>query len=173
MTRPSTILAICLIFVLAGYFFLFRTTSESEAVAQNIAASGSSSNSVTSASSSIAITIDDVRAAGFKTVRQETPTDTQYLPPTLYFRVGDVHVNQVSDLLMVSQVTIANPDEPLFSYGSSTVPFVITGGRGQEAQMPDGHTVINFIKNHEYVVVMGPVAKNIEALAVMIAKKIQ
>ncbi len=74
---------------------------------------------------------------------------------------------------MISEVPIANPNEPLFLYGSSTIPFVIPNGRGQEATTIDGRTVINFIKNHEYVVVMGPGSQQVENLALIVAEKVQ
>jgi|GEM_PF-1973553 len=176
MRRFIIIFVAGVILVLIGYFLFFRTASEPQVIPQGIASSEPAQSPVPSLSPPD-ITADDVRAAGFAgTIRQEVPTDTPYLmyrPPAIYFRVGNVHTNQISDLLMISEVPIANPNEPLFLYGSSTIPFVIPNGRGQEATTIDGRTVINFIKNHEYVVVMGPGSQQVENLALIVAEKVQ
>ena len=69
--------------------------------------------------------------------------------------------------------TAQNTTDALFSYGTDTRAFAISGGVGQEADFADGERVaLNFSKGIYYVVIIGPNSQKIEALARIVAAKI-
>ena len=120
----------------------------------------------------------DVQRSGFTQVKQEMPTAAGHFNgPNLYFSVSDKvgADSEAPNIVMVSNQSLAyNP--PLGSlvvYGSDVHSFIIPGGVGQEATMTDGRVAINFIKGHNYVVIIGPNPQKIENLAALVAGKIQ
>jgi hypothetical protein len=124
----------------------------------------------------IVLSSSDISNAGYTDVTEQQPQDEDYQPPAQYFWVdsdsGDT--TNVANLLMVSiyHQNSAYTD-PLFSYGSSRQPFAIQGGTGEEAVLnSDTRTAINFSKGDYYVVIIGPTAANVEALAAIVAGKI-
>jgi len=131
------------------------------------------------AGSSSGVTISDLTQAGFTQIKQISPNAAgKFNGPNLYFGVSDKVTSPTSEapsLVMVDNLSL--PYKPstgaLFNYGADSHPFSISGGTGQEATMADGRVAINFVKNNNYVVVIGPNQQKIEALAQIMAGKIQ
>jgi len=131
----------------------------------------------------VSITAEDVASAGFVSPQVQPPTvDGNYQPASYFWVNGQNAVtalggSSVQNLVMVSVVPTSPGYKTLFdysaSYTSSSTPFAIDGGIGQEfAGLSQGRTVINFIKNDDYVVIIGHDTSKVEALASIVASKI-
>jgi len=123
----------------------------------------------------ISITTDDLAQAGYSGATEQPPQDNLYQLPNLYFWVHEdlKSKDNTSNLLMVSQYTSgSNYTDTLFSYGTSTHSVFINGTSAQEGKLADGRTALNFSKGTYYLVIIGPNAKKVEALAVLLAAKI-
>ncbi len=125
----------------------------------------------------LTVTSDDLARAGYTGISQQQPQDGNYQLPNLYFWVQEGSQGSAkqftANLLMVSQYTDGSTyNDPLFIYGTTT-PVVINGGRGQEAQLRnDTRVALNFAKGAYYIVIIGPDAQKVEALAALVAAKI-
>lgn len=120
-------------------------------------------------------TIDEVRSAGFSQSKLQPPTADGNFSPALYFWVDEAATGATSTkkLLMVSEVAVPRGTQSLYAYGTSTLPFTIPGGIGQEGTLSDNRTAVDFIKGNMYAVIIGPGAKRVETLAALIAGKIE
>lgn len=120
------------------------------------------------------ITAEDVAAAGFSHPQIQLPTgDGNYPSSVSYFWVGDgKQRSPAKNLVMVSLVFVPASVQNLFVYGTTKKVFPVDGGKGLEATLGGTRTAINFLKQGRYVVVIGPSAKETEALASIVASKI-
>lgn len=122
------------------------------------------------------VTAADLTAAGFSAPQLITPVNGKYLGSNLYFSLTDkLASSSEPDQVMVDYLTLPYmpSDGALFSYGSDSHTFPISGGAGREATIADGRTAINFIKGYNYIVVVGPKTSKVESLATTLASKIQ
>lgn len=138
----------------------------------------SSSNS-RAASDILSVNTADLSTAGFTDIKQLAPiTSGRFSEPNLYFSVSDKTSSKDSEAPNVVMVdSLFLPYTPangaLFNYGLDSHTFQIFGGAGKEATMADGRFAINFIKNNNYIVVIGPSQAKVEVLATTLASKIQ
>ncbi|GEM_PF-5789001 len=117
----------------------------------------------------------DLAAAGFAFPSPQLPTDDGNYPASVsYFWVGtDAQRSPAKNLVMISKVNVLPNVQNLFSYGTTRKDFPIEGGVGKEAELGGNRTAINFLKHGTYVVVIGPSVSETEALASIIASKIE
>jgi len=133
-----------------------------------------------SSQAAASVTPADLQIAGFTQVKQLTPiAGGRFSGPNLYWQVSDkvtAPTSEAPDVVMaedfLAPYTLSS-GATLYVYGSDSHAFGVTGGNGQEATMGDGRIAINFIKNNHYDVIMGPNQAKIEALASIMAGKIQ
>lgn len=120
------------------------------------------------------VTVNDLIQAKFVSPKAQPPTETGLYPGSAYyFWVGNgKQPSPAKNLVMVSKVSVPKTANNLFAYGASQKDFAIDGGIGKEANLGGARTVVNFLKLGMYVVVMGPSEKETEALAGIIASKI-
>ena len=135
-------------------------------------------NSKVSAQSSadsptLKISTSDLIKAGYANVTYQPPQEDMYQPATYFWVDGAPDKTNLTNLLMVSQWTDGTPyTQELFNYGGSQ-SVTIQGGRGQEGQLNgDNRIALNFAKGNYYIVIIGPTAQKVEALANIIADKI-
>ena len=121
------------------------------------------------------VNLEDLLKMDFATPKVQPPTeDGNYPAKASYFWVGaSGKPSPVNNLVMISAMTLPAGVHTLFNYGSSQKDFTVDGGMGKEATLIGTRTAINFIKHGTYVVVIGPSAAEVEALAVIVASKIE
>lgn len=122
----------------------------------------------------IVTSAEEVAQAGFSYPKIQLPDGNGNYPKSAsYFWVGDgAKPTPTNNLVMVSAVTIPEKTHTLWSYGPTQKDFPIAGGTGKEIISIGTRTIINFIKNGTYVVVIGPTAPETENLATLVASKI-
>lgn len=127
-----------------------------------------------SAGSGPAINTRDIESAGFTSVRQQPQTpDGRYPSSNLYYWVDkptDATDITADNLLMVSITTVFNTFTGIHEYPASQSFNVgdIHGLEGTEGN----RTTIDFVKNNQYVVIIGPGKDKAEKMAVIVAGKI-
>ncbi len=182
MDRKIIVAVIIAAIIIAGAFVITKTaarvnyTGNARESVPTAATTGVVSNVTPAPPANLAptlVTETDLAAAGFASPKPQPPTADGMYQPAAYFWVGNsANPTAVNNLVMVSAVSVASDFNTLYKYGSSQTPFTITNGVGQEATLSDTRTAINFIKNGTYVVIIGPTAKEVEALATIVADKL-
>ena len=131
------------------------------------------------AATAVFVSAADLQAAGFIQAKPLTPTASgRFSGPNLYFEVSDKVTAPSSEApnIVMAEVFVV-PYQlvtgALFNYRADSRDFQVLGGSGKEATMADGRVAINFIKNYHYDVIIGPSKTKIEALASLLAGKIQ
>jgi len=172
LSKFTSLILLILPILIIGFYLIFRTNI-SHAIDNNAIQK-------TPDASQLQITASDLQNAGFTGVKQESPqAGGRFRGPADYFEVSD-RVNdpqsEAPNIVMVDSAyhnnfSLANGD--LYVYGTSSHPFDIVGGRGQEGTMFDGRIAINFIKGNNYTVIMGPNRQKIEALAQLVVQKVK
>jgi hypothetical protein len=144
------------------------------APADTAVAADQSSQPMQPAQAAIAITGSDLLAAGYTDVSAQPPKGVDYQPASYFWVDGAPDTANLTNLLMVSEYqSDSTYTDPLFNYGISRQPFTIPGGTGEEAVLSgDPRTALNFSKGDFYFVIIGPDSKKVEALALIIAGKI-
>jgi len=185
--KRNLIVLVVLLIAAAGIWFLYTTSAKiSYQAAAPIPVSTSLENQsgqTSQAATPIDITADDVLRAGFVSPKVEPPTaDGNYQPATYFWvnlqkGVTALDKQSARNLLAISVVSVPKGYQTLFNYGafynSTSTPFAIDGGIGSESLgLAQGRTTINFIKSDRYVVIIGPGAKEVEALARIVAGRI-
>jgi hypothetical protein len=93
-----------------------------------------------------------------------------------YFRVKEYVLSDDSktrNIVFISRFHyFASPPKRLPYYGSNIRDIEIAGVDAQEGQMPDGRISVNFVKGKEYVILVGPNAIKLRALAQIILQHI-
>lgn len=121
----------------------------------------------------------DLQKAGYTQVKQIAPTAAgRFAGPNLYFSVSDKvsDPNSEAPNVAMAEDFTASYDlsgVTLYNYGADSQTLSVSGGTGQVATLADGRVAINFIKNNHYDVVIAPNRVKAEALASIMAAKIQ
>lgn len=126
-----------------------------------------------STGSGMAINIHDIESASFTSVRQQLQTpDGHYPSPNLYYWVDKSDVTDITadNLLMVSITTVYNNFTGIHEYPASQ-SFKLGDINGLEG-FEEKRTTIDFIKNNQYVVIIGPGKDKVEKIAAIVAAKI-
>ena len=126
----------------------------------------------------VAVSIADLKEAGFTKSKLLPPANGRFAGPNLYFSVSDKVLDASSEapnVVMVEDLVAAYPFSAgaLFSYGVDSHDFAVAGGSAKEASMADGRSAINVVKGNHYLVLIGPNQAKIEKLALRLAAKIQ
>lgn len=121
------------------------------------------------------LSLSDVTEAGFVSPKiQPSAKDGDFPASATYFWVNPSEKQSpVNNLVMISAFTLPADVQTLFHYGVNQKDFPIEDGTGKLATLTGTRTAINFIKHGTYVVIIGPTATEVEALATAIASKIQ
>lgn len=150
--------------------------SQATAIPAPTANAGINAGSQSASSAPLTITADDLIKAGFSGVKRETAqANGRFSGSVPYFEVSDKVTDPTSEapnIVMVDD-SLAGAGAINYTYGSDSHAFSIAGGQGKEGAMFDGRVTVSFVKNGHYDVIMGPNRQKIEALANLMAQKVQ
>ena len=124
--------------------------------------------------STLAISLNDLAHAGFSNMQPQPQTPEGHYPlPNLYYWVDtpiDATTTTTNDLLMISMTSVPRSFSSIYEYQSSQ-PINVGNTSGLEGVMGN-RTTIDFVKNSEYVVIIGPGKIKVEKIAAIVAGKI-
>lgn len=159
-------MALIIVLVAGGMLIFWNKSGRGTSIPTNTPVVGSEVNS-------ILVTASDLTKAGYTVIRQEKPANGQFDPPNVYFRVKEsTDGNPQGDLVMIFAASVIAGSNDLPVYGSHAATISIPGAiSAREGAIEDGRTAFNMNTARNYIVIIGPDAQKVEALAAILARR--